>query len=85
MELRQVSTAVKRTLDKRYQIVYQPVVIDIPIKPLTRGLCSQENDLASLYRWLDWYAQAMIAKALENSPLVETNVSPLNFLGHPNI
>lgn len=75
MESQKVSTAVGRPLDRRYQLVYQPVVINIPLKPLAGVLCTREDNLDTLYRWLDQFAQETVAKALASNPAVGTDVS----------
>lgn len=67
MELRKVSTAAPITVDKRYELTYQPVAIDVPIKPLSEVADIYEEGSAALYRWLDQIAQDVVKTALASN------------------
>lgn len=78
MELRRVSTAPPITVEKRYELIYQPVAVDISINPLTEALASHDENLVTVHRWLDHHAQDVIARALASEPEVGNEVRILS-------
>lgn len=74
MELRQVSISPPIMVDKRYELIYQPIVIDITIKPLGEIMDTHDDNVAVLYRWLDRSVQEVISKALASDPEVGAEV-----------
>lgn len=79
MELHEVSVAPPIAVKKRYELVYQPVVIDIPIKLFTEALHSHDDSVVPAYRWLDLYSQKVVAKALKSEPVVGNEVGPRSY------
>lgn len=76
MELRKVSTALPVTVDKRYELTYQPVVVDVAIQ-LPEVLDTYEESSTALYCWLDRVIQDVVVTALASNPQVALEVNLL--------
>lgn len=74
MVMQQIAIPMRNVVEKRNQLIYQPVVIDIPIKPLTEVLDIYDADQESFAYWLDQVAQDAVAKALDGNPSIGAEV-----------
>lgn len=83
MELQPISTTAPVTIEKRYELIYQPVVIDVPIKPMEGALDIYDKDSVALYLWLDLCAQEAVIKAVSGNPDIgdEVRSSSYNIAG----
>lgn len=78
MELRQIFPSPPIIVNSRYELIYQPVTIDIPIKPLEKILVTGDGDYMNLYRILDQLAQGIINTSLAAEP----EVGKVSFQSH---
>lgn len=59
---------------KRYELIYQPVGIDVPISPLGEVLAIHDEEILALHQWLDSASQAVISTSLAKNPHIGTEV-----------
>lgn len=64
------------TVQKRYEMIYQPVGIDTPIFPLNEALHVHDEETLALHQWLDKASQEVILQSLARNPQVGSEVCP---------
>jgi hypothetical protein len=83
LKLQEVSTLPPATVEKRYELIYQPVAIDFTVSPLDEPLDTYDDDERDLHHYLDILAQEVMAESLAKNPEVgpEASLKPVLILG----
>lgn len=78
LELREVSTLPPVVINKRYDLIHQPVAIDESIMALDEPLSIYDEDERDLHHYLDILSQGIIAESLAVDPEVSYEASLVN-------